>query len=499
MPVDPTEARPKRAEPTRREALGAFAVAPAAARAAALSSTPTNWTLRQASEQVRAKKISPVELTRACLDRIEKLNPKLNAFITIMAEQAMAQAREMEAEQHAGKWRGPLHGIPIGLKDIYDTAGVKTTCASAVFADRVPAEDAEVVRRLKAAGAIILGKQNMHEFAYGGTSVASHYGAVHNPWNLERIAGGSSGGSAASVAANLCFGAMGSDTGGSIRGPATFCGVTGLKPTYGRVSTRGVVPLSWSLDHVGPLCRTAEDAVLMLEATAGYDPQEITSVDWPVERYSQTMHAKTAPWKIGVVRRMFFEQIDPEVEMAVNAALEVIRKLTAGIRDAELPAYRTLPVVAVEAYAYHLPYVTKTPELYQPSTLARVKGGIGIGAAAYVEGRRELDRLRRAVGEVFASVDLLVTPTAPMVAVKIDEAAKEDVPPPGGVSPLLRNTQPFDIFGLPTISIPCGFNRSGMPIGLQITGPRFAEGRVLALAHAYQQATDWHMRQPPVS
>lgn len=466
---------------------------------AAVSSTPTDWTLRQASEQVRTKKISPVELTRACLDRIEKLNPALNAFITVMAEQAMAQARELEAEQHAGKWRGPLHGIPIGLKDLYDTAGVKTTCASAVFADRVPSEDAEVVRRLKAAGAVILGKQNMHEFAYGATSVPSHYGAVHNPWNLERIAGGSSGGSAASVAARVGFAALGSDTGGSIRGPAAYCGITGLKPTYGRVSTRGVVPLSWSLDHAGPLCRTAEDAALMLEAIAGYDPQEITSVDWPVERYSQTMHAKTASWNIGVVRKMFFEQIDSEIESAVNAALEVIRKLTAGIRDADLPAYRTLPVVAVEAYAFHAPYVTKTPELYQPSTLARIKGGVGISAAAYVEGRRELDRLRRAVGEVFTSVDLLVTPTAPVMPVTIAESANGEVPSPGGVALPLRNTQPFDIFGIPAISIPCGFDREGMPIGLQIAGPRFAEGHVLALAHAYQQATDWHLRQPPVS
>ena len=215
MPPEPT-----RAKPTRREALAAFAATSAALHATSLPSTPTEWTLQQASEQIRVRKISPVELTRACLDRIEKLNPKLNSFITIMTEQALAQARELEAEQHAGKRHGPLHGIPIGLKDLYDTAGVKTTCASAVFADRVPTEDAEVVRRVKAAGAVILGKQNMHEFAYGATSVPSHFGAVHNPWNLDRIAGGSSGGSAASVAATMCFAALGSDTGGSIRGIA---------------------------------------------------------------------------------------------------------------------------------------------------------------------------------------------------------------------------------------------------------------------------------------
>jgi len=482
--------------PTRRETLAMLLAASAGAQT--VSSSPTEWTLVQASEQLRRGKVSPVELTRACLSRIEKLNPKINAYITVMAEQSLAQARDLEAELRAGKSRGPLHGIPIALKDLFDTAGVRTTCASAVFADRIPAEDAEVVRRLKAAGAVIIGKANMHEFAYGATSIASHYGAVHNPWNLDCVAGGSSGGSAAAVAAGMCFGAMGSDTGGSIREPASFCGLSGLKPTYGRVSVRGVVPLSWSLDHVGPLCRTAADTALTLEAIAGYDALDADCVGWPVDRYAQAMHAKIAALKIGVVRRTFFDQLDSQVEAAVNAALEVLGKLTAGVRDAELPSYKILPVVAVEAYAYHTPYLTKTPELYQPSTLARLKGGAAISASAYAEARRELDRLRRAVGTVFSSVDLLVTPTTPRAAVTIADGGREETPPPGGVSPLLRNTQPFDIFGLPTISIPCGFTREGLPIGLQISGPRFGESRVLALAHAYQQATDWHTRRPSV-
>jgi len=468
-----------------------------AAPVAALAASPTEWTLQDVSEQIRAKKISPVEVTQACLSRIEMLNPRLNAFITVMGEQALAQARTLEAELHAGKWRGPLHGIPIGLKDLYDTAGVKTTCASAVFADRIPTEDAEVVVRLKRSGAIIIGKQNMHEFAYGATSVPSHFGPVHNPWNVGRIAGGSSGGSAAAVAAGLCFGAMGSDTGGSIRQPAAYCGITGLKPTYGRVSTRGVVPLSWSLDHAGPLCRTAGDAALLLEAIAGYDPLEPGSVDYPVERYSTAMRTKTGGLKIGVVRRPFFDQIDPQIEAAVDTALMVIAKLTAGVSEAQLPTYQTLPIVAAEAYAFHLPYFTKTPELYQPSTRQRIAGGASVTAAAYIDARRELDRLRRSVGGVFSNVDLLVTPTAPIPQMTIEEGATPDLPPPGGVAPSLRNTQPFDIFGLPTVSVPCGFSRDGMPIGLQITGPRFGESRVLALGHAYQQVTDWHMRRPP--
>lgn len=479
---------------TRRDVLAALLAAPVAV----LAAQPTEWTLAQASDQIRRRKISPVELTRVCLERIERLNPKLNSFITVMTDRAMAQARELDAEASRGIWRGPLHGVPIGLKDLIDTAGVKTTCASAVFADRVPTEDAEVVIRLKRAGAVLIGKQNMHEFAYGGTSVPSHFGAVHNPWNQERIAGGSSGGTAASVAAGMCFGGLGSDTGGSIRQPAAYCGLTGLKPTYGRVSTRGVVPLSWSLDHIGPLCRTAADAALLLEAIAGYDSQETTSVDFPVERYSAGLNAKPAALKIGVVRRLFFERIDPQIESAVNAALSTLGKLTSGVRETELPAYQTLPIVGVEAYTYHRPYLEKSPELYQPSTRQRLEGAVNISAAAYSAARRELDRLRRAVSAVFSSVDLLVTPTTPINPTTVEQESKPDIPGPGSVILSLRNTQPFDVFGLPTVSIPCGFTREGLPIGVQITGPRFAESRVLALAHAYQQVTDWHTRRPAV-
>src|SRR5579862_8364808 len=441
--------------------------------------------LQQVSELIRKKSASPVELTQACLKRIEKFNPALNAYITVMGEQALARARELEAERQSGKWRGPLHGIPIGLKDLIDTAGVRTTAASAIFADRVPSEDAEVVRRLKAAGAVLVGKLNMHEFAYGATSVPSHFGPVHNPWKLDHIAGGSSGGSAAAVSAELCYGALGSDTGGSIRQPAAYCGIAGLKPTYGRVSTRGVIPLSWSLDHVGPMCRTVGDVALLLQGIAGYDPQEITSVDAPVPDYTQALRAKISALRLGVVRKMFFEQIDPEIAAAVNQGIEMLRKLTAGVHDAELPAYRTLPVVAAEAWAYHAAYVAKTPELYQPSVRVRVESGKNITAEAYIEGKRELDRLRRAVREVFTAVDLLITPTTPISPPTIAESTEADVPPPGGVTFSLRNTQPFDIFGLPTISVPCGFTSSGLPIGLQISGPHWGEPLVLALAHAY--------------
>src|SRR5713226_535046 len=250
--------------------------------------------LSEASQLVRNKNVSPVELTHECLSRIERLNPKLNAFITVTADSALAEARQAEAEIQHDRWRGLLHGIPIALKDLIDTAGVRTTAASGLFKDRIPAQDAEIVRRFKAAGAVLLGKLNLHEFAYGGSSVISYFGPVHNPWNLDYSPGGSSGGSAAAVAAQLCYGAIGSDTGGSVRQPAGYCGIVGLKPTYGRVSTSGVVPLSWSLDHLGPMTRTAMDAALMLQVIAGYDPQDAASIDIPLPDCTATIGAATS-------------------------------------------------------------------------------------------------------------------------------------------------------------------------------------------------------------
>ena len=459
----------------------------------------TGLSLKDASDLLDARKVSPVELTRACLARIEHLNPSLNAFITVTGEQALADAKAAETLIASGKRRGRLHGIPIALKDLFDTAGVRTTAGSAIFADRVPVGDAEVVRRLRAAGAVILGKLNMHEFAYGDTSAQSHYGPVHNPWQLEHIAGGSSGGSAAAVAAGLCYGAMGSDTGGSIRQPAAYCGIVGLKPTYGLVSTRGVVPLSWSLDHVGPLCRTVADAALLLQPIAGYDPLDTNSLNATVPDYTNALRQNVSTLRLGIPRAMFYEKLDPQIEQAVNEALQVLNRLTASSRDVELPAYQTLPVVGAEAYAFHAPYFTKTPELYQPMTRRRLEAGATVSAVAYIEGRRELDRLRREVMTVFSAVDLLVTPTTPILPVTIQDAAADPgTPPPGGVAPSLRNTQPFDIYGLPSISVPCGFSRDGLPIGLEISGPHLGEPHVLALAQAYERETEWHRRTPHV-
>ena len=448
--------------------------------------------ISEAAELLRQKKISPVELTKACLDRIESLNPVLNAFITVTDEAAMAQARVAEDEMQRGHWRGQLHGIPIGLKDLIDTAGVLTTCGSELFADRVPTEDAEVVRRLKNAGAVVLGKQNLQEFAYGGTSASSYYGAVHNPWNLNHIAGGSSGGSAAAVAAGMCFGALGTDTGGSVREPAAFCGIVGLKPTYGRVSTRGVFPLSWSLDHVGPICRSVRDAAIMLEAIAGYDVQDVISVDWPTEEYVNALSGKTDR-RIGVVRQPFFRNIDMAIESAMNEAIEVIRGMSSRVIEVDLPSVPT-GVQAPEVYAVHKKYYANSPELYLPWMRERLAQAATADTGAYVEDRFALERVRRTVNEVFAEVDLLITPTTPVPPITIEEASKMAPSLAGEV--WLRNTRPFNCYGLPTISIPCGFTNSGLPLGLQIAGPRFAEGRVLAFAHAFEQATAWRQLTP---
>jgi len=457
----------------------------------------TTLSVGEAADLVRRKAISPVELTQACLQQIERLNPVLNAFITVTAEAALAEAREAEAEVRRGRWRGPLHGIPIGLKDNIDTAGARTTLASAVFKDRVPSADAEVVRRLKAAGAVLLGKQNLHEVAFGTTAAVSHFGPVHNPWNHDRITGGSSGGSAAAVAAGLCFGAVGTDAGGSIRVPSAYCGIVGLKPTYGVVGMRGGGDAGWwSMNHVGPMCRSVADAALLLSAIAGYDPRDSTSVEAPTPNYTAALRAKVSVLRLGVPRAVFYDKLDPEIEATINAALVLLRRLTAGFREVSLQPIpdTTVPtIVLAENYAFHAPYFAKTPQLYHAAIRRNLEQGSEVGTAAYIQARRELDDARRAIAAVFSNVDLLVTPTTPVLPPTIEEAVRLGIE-----VELIRNTAPFNTYGVPTISVPCGFTRSGLPIGIQISGPRFGEAKVLALAHAYEQATEWHTRRPPV-
>ncbi|HEY7337218.1 MAG TPA: amidase [Bryobacteraceae bacterium] len=468
----------------------------------------TELTLKRASELLRSKAASPVELTQACLKRIEKYNPSINAFITITPESALASAREMEAEQRRGKWRGPLHGIPIALKDNIDTAGVRTTGASELFKDRVPTEDAQVVRRLKNAGAVFLGKLNMHEFAYGATSAVTYFGAVHNPWALDRISGGSSGGSAAAMAAGLCFGTLGTDTGGSIRIPSSDCGVVGLMPSYGRVSNRGVIPMAWTLDHVGPICKTVEDAALMLGAIAGYDAQDPTTIDLPVPDYARLLKAQTGKLRLGVPRAGFYDGLDPEFAKAADAAIVVLRKLVGGVADVELPpAVNAATIWGPETYAYHAKWLTESPEKYQAATRAQMIRSNEIKPDVYAEARRQVDLVRREIRKIFLNIDLLVTPTMKAPPGTIAAALNASPPPapnPGGKAGVARNAGgpglnsvgAFDVYGVPAITVPCGFTNSDLPIGLQISGAPFAESTVLALAYAYEQATAWHTRRP---
>lgn len=476
--------------------FGANAVPPRQAKGREL----IDLSIHDASELVRQRKVSPVELTNACLAQIEKLNPTLNAFITVTPESAATEARAAEAAIQRGKWRGPLHGIPIALKDLFDTAGVRTTAGSGVFKDRVPTEDAEVVRRLKGAGAVFLGKTNMHEFAFGGSSLVTYFGGVHNPWERAHIAGGSSGGSAAAVAGRLCYGALGSDTAGSIRQPAAYCGVVGLKPTYGLVSARGVIPLSWSLDHVGPLARNVGDIALLLEAIAGYDPEDTASVSMKIPDYTAALRMSSAPLRLGIAREFFFESLDPEIERAMNQALPVLEKLTAGIRDVAISASTQeqlrSTVRLAEAYAYHAKMMASSPDQYQPETLARLRPGADVDAVSYILAQRELAHTRRTIGQIFQTVDLLITPTSPILPPAIAEFPGDRNGSVDFVNRNIRNTSPFDVYGWPTISVPCGFSTSGLAIGLQISGALGQDAVVLQLAHAYEQATDWHRRKP---
>jgi aspartyl-tRNA(Asn)/glutamyl-tRNA(Gln) amidotransferase subunit A len=473
---------------------GAPAMRPAGAPAGEL----TRMTLRQASDALRARRVSSLDLTEACLRRIDAHQRSLNAFITVTYEQARARARAMDAELRAGKSRGPLHGVPIALKDNVDTAGVRTTAASALFADRIPTEDAEIVKRLLAAGAVILGKTNMDEFASGGTTTSTYFGPTRNPWRTDRIPGGSSGGSAVAVAAELCFGAIGTDTNGSIRGPAALCGIVGLKPTYGRVSNRGVIPFIASRDHVGPMTRSVEDAALILQAIAGYDAADLTSEDQPVPDFVAAMQAPVSGLRLGVPRAHFFDKLDPEIAAATDVALGVLRKLTASMRDVALPPVIHLaPLGIAEAYAYHERWITRTPYLYQEPVRRRIEAGGKVTAAQYIQGQQEHQRAKREIRDVFRDVDLIVTPMLKTQTHTIAEGtaravAEKPLPPEPS------HTAPFSIYGLPTISVPCGFTKLGLPIGLQIAGPHFQEGRVLALARAYEQATPWHTRRPAI-
>jgi len=452
-----------------------------------LASDPSLLTITELGEAFRARRLSPVEVTEHCLARIARLDPALHAFITVTGDLALEQARAAAAELARGHDRGPLHGVPIALKDLIDTAGIRTTAGSALFEDRVPTEDAEVVRRLQDAGAVMLGKLNLHEFAYGGSGVVGHFAATRNPRSTAHICGGSSSGSAAAVAAGLCYAALGSDTSGSIRLPASLCGIVGFMPTYGLVSLRGVIPLSSSYDHVGPMTRTVRDAALVLQAIAGYVPADITSIALPVPDYAAALDAQGGRPRIGVARPHFFADLDAEVAAAIERALGVLASLGAELREVTLAVDDDRTVFRAESYAFHRRWVARSPERYQAETLRRIRTGEAVTAADYIEKWQHLQELRRGAAALFAGVDLIVTPTVPVPAPSFAEleAAPDALRPRELI--LMRNTRPFDIWGTPAVSVPCGTTSAGLPIGLQIAGPIGADAEVLRLGAAFER------------
>lgn len=481
---------------TRREVLSSIAAVSAGAMMGMVgcaqvkppvvsdSGDLTQLDLAEAALGVKHRKISPVELTKACLERIERLDKQLNSFITVTPELALEQAKAAEDRVMKGGRFGGLFGIPIAIKDNIDTAGILTTAASGVFADRRPSEDAEVIQRLKAAGAVILGKLNMHEFALGTTSAISHYGAVHNPWSLEHVAGGSSGGSAAAVAAGLCFGAVGTDTGGSVRIPASCCGIVGLKPSFGIVSAEGTIPISKTFDHVGPMCRTVADTLWMF--------REMT--DHTAARdFDPGVPADISGLKIGILKTsggVCDSPIIPEVQASFDEAVKVISSTGAVITEAELPIPDLGGIIDYESYAYHAEYIKISPDLYDKRTRKTILSGSEVKKTAYEKLISQIEKHRVAVASVFANVDAVIVPTLPGLPITIKDA--------GDPFALDACTFGFSIAGLPSISVPSGFSSSGLPIGLLISGPVFSDGRLLKIAAAYEKAAGWEKRRPPI-
>lgn len=456
----------------------------------------TRLTLSEATDAIRQGQLSPLELTQAYLERIERLDGRLNSYLTRMEEAALARARQAETQIRGGQRLGPLHGIPLALKDLFETAGVRTTAGSKFFADYLPAADAAVVEKLYAAGAVVLGKTNLHEIALGLTTVNPHYGPCRNPWNLAHVVGGSSGGSGAALAARLCAGALGTDTGGSIRVPASLCGVVGLKPTRGRVSLRGVIPLSWNLDHAGPMARRVRDTALLLQAIVGYDPLDPYSADAPVDDYLDQIEAGVQGWRVALASGSYFEHTDSLVWQAFQAAGQVFTGLGALVEPAEPPglyqaALANGQMTISDAAAFHAGRLLERPNDFGPDVLERLQAGQDLPLRDYILARRTQSLARRQFKDFFARYDLLLLPTTPVAAPPIEGPSAVAL-----ARLLTRYTAPFDLTGLPALSLPCGFTTDGLPVGLQIVGPAWGEARVLRAGQAYEQATQWHRTEP---
>jgi aspartyl-tRNA(Asn)/glutamyl-tRNA(Gln) amidotransferase subunit A len=478
-----------------------------------MSGDPAELTLGQASRAIRGGTVTSRDLVAACCDRIAAENPRINALITVMREEALAQAAKLDAEARTHGIRSPLHGIPIALKDAIDTAGTRTTGGSALFENRVPADDAHVVRRLRQAGAVILAKSNLAEFSLTPTNATSHFGAVRNPWALDRVSGGSSGGSAAAVATRMCFGALGTDSGGSVRLPSAWCGVVGLKPTDGLVSNGGIIPSVSTLDTCGPIARRVEDVALLLDQMVGYDPMDTRSVDRPREDYASSARQSIARLRIGPPRKGYFDDLEPETAMRVEEGLRVIGKLTGAVIDVALaPVTEFLDVFvnAAEIYSYHGKMLEQQTEVarYMPGTRKVLQWCVGYledsanGTAAaklsrYIQAVARLETHRRTIDAMFSDFDVLALPTLKGSPPTIQAALQAEGSESAEALFSIDNTFVCNALGLPALTVPCGFSSEGWPIGLMIAGPRFSEGRLLALAAAYEQSTQWHERVPP--
>jgi len=462
-------------------------------------------TIAELAPKIRTREVSPVELTEAALAQAERLQPTLGSFITILHDAARKQAREQEAALMRGEYRGPLHGIPIGIKDNLATAGIRTTVGSKVLANNVPTEDAEVVRRCKEAGAIILGKENLEEFAAGATSNNPHYGAVHNPWKLDCVPGGSSGGSGANVAACVTFASLGTDLGGSVRLPGTFCGVVGLKQTFGRVSQRGLLVTSFNGDHIGPLTRSVRDSALMLQVIAGYDPLEPSTVPVPVTDYTARLGEAVGGLKMGMPTHHYFELLDPEVETAVRQALAALEKLGMELREVALPMMQYAGALRITGMAdsvvTHEPFLATHRQDYGPDVLYRTLAGQFVLGRDYSKAMKVQRLIKEEHARVLQEVDVLVIPTAPVPAppigakaVTLGGTAYQVRGPGSGV--ISRNTSPSNATGLPALTVPCGFTAAGLPIGLQLIGRPFEEALLLQVAHAYEAVSPARGRHP---
>ncbi|MBI4506313.1 MAG: amidase [Chloroflexi bacterium] len=462
------------------------------------------WSATELAQAVRRRHVSPVEVVDLLLRRIERLNPRLNAFLLVTADLAREQAREAERALAAGDEVGPLHGVPLAYKDLYATAGIRTTAGSLILRDWVPSEDAAAIARLRAAGAICLGKLNTVEFAYGATGANPHYGNCHNPWDTARMPGGSSSGAGAAVSTGLCYGALGSDTGGSIRIPAAFCGIVGIKPTYGRVSRVGVVTLAWSMDHVGPLARTVADAALLLQAIAGHDPRDPASSRRAVPEYRAALDQGVRGLRVGVVRRHFFDRLDPAVAAACQHALETFRGLGATVVEVDIPHLReagpiSTAMIFAEASSYHERWFPARAAEYSAEVRERLLLGRTISALDYLRAQRARRLLIEEFRAALSQADVLAAPTVAFPPPRFDEptvdvgSRREDT-----ALAVVQLTRPHNVAGLPTLALPVGFTPGGLPVGMQLAGRPWEEATVLRVGQAYEQATDWHRRRPPV-